>query len=319
MAPTTSKANYKSYEAQARMVRAIVAAHPEVKWNYKEIVACYGSDMTADALNHRFRRLNAQAVIIRDARVLGFDMKDMDTDDKVLPATQKLVEKNNIAKYFGQSTADGIQFQFRGIKRDAETLRKVDRDGGDVANCLPLGSGTSAPATPSKAMSAKKVGGSRTGTTGKRARTTFIKSAPSDEEDEEEDEVDWEDQDNTPSKRVKSIPRSRKAGTPSRLAAVKADATIAESFSQLQASESPPEIPTPTSSAPIASAPPASIFGEVERKPVINYTQNLIPSVFTNSAFSGNGTDEYFGGNPDESYNGSFTYSSFNMGGNGEI
>lgn len=35
MAPAASKANYKSYEAQARMVRAIVAAHPDVKWNYK--------------------------------------------------------------------------------------------------------------------------------------------------------------------------------------------------------------------------------------------------------------------------------------------
>lgn len=35
MAPANTKANYKSYEAQARMVRAIVAAHPDVKWNYK--------------------------------------------------------------------------------------------------------------------------------------------------------------------------------------------------------------------------------------------------------------------------------------------
>jgi hypothetical protein len=35
MAPANAKANYKTYEAQARMVRAIVAAHPEVKWNYK--------------------------------------------------------------------------------------------------------------------------------------------------------------------------------------------------------------------------------------------------------------------------------------------
>lgn len=35
MPPSNSKANYKTYEAQARMVRAIVAAHPEVKWNYK--------------------------------------------------------------------------------------------------------------------------------------------------------------------------------------------------------------------------------------------------------------------------------------------
>lgn len=35
MAPSNAKANYKTYEAQARMVRAIVAAHPDVKWNYK--------------------------------------------------------------------------------------------------------------------------------------------------------------------------------------------------------------------------------------------------------------------------------------------
>lgn len=34
MAPG-AKVNYKSYEAQARLVRALVAAHPEVKWNYK--------------------------------------------------------------------------------------------------------------------------------------------------------------------------------------------------------------------------------------------------------------------------------------------
>lgn len=35
MPAANTKANYKTYEAQARMVRAIVAAHPEVKWNYK--------------------------------------------------------------------------------------------------------------------------------------------------------------------------------------------------------------------------------------------------------------------------------------------
>ena len=103
MAPT-SKANYKSFEAQARLIRAIVAAHPDTKWNYKgktrlffcsppllslsarhsssvhvlwgnskidaifaallEIVACFGSDMTEAALNHRFRPLRAEAIIL---------------------------------------------------------------------------------------------------------------------------------------------------------------------------------------------------------------------------------------------------------------
>lgn len=44
MAPSATKANYKTYEAQARLVRAIVAAHPGTKWNYK------GNTSTAFAL-----------------------------------------------------------------------------------------------------------------------------------------------------------------------------------------------------------------------------------------------------------------------------
>lgn len=35
MAPTNSKTNFKSFDVQARLLRAIVAAHPDVKWNYK--------------------------------------------------------------------------------------------------------------------------------------------------------------------------------------------------------------------------------------------------------------------------------------------
>ena len=35
MAPSNTKTNFKSFEVQARLLRAIVAAHPEVKWNYK--------------------------------------------------------------------------------------------------------------------------------------------------------------------------------------------------------------------------------------------------------------------------------------------
>lgn len=35
MAPSNSKTNFKSFEVQARLLRAIVAAHPDVKWNYK--------------------------------------------------------------------------------------------------------------------------------------------------------------------------------------------------------------------------------------------------------------------------------------------
>jgi hypothetical protein len=56
-----------------------------------EIVACFGSDMTEDALNHRFRRLRAEAVIIAEARKEGYDMKDLKLDG--LPAAQNKIDK----------------------------------------------------------------------------------------------------------------------------------------------------------------------------------------------------------------------------------
>ncbi|OAA66138.1 hypothetical protein ISF_03976 [Cordyceps fumosorosea ARSEF 2679] len=185
MAPA-SKANYKSYEAQARLVRAIVAAHPTTKWNYKEIAACYGSDMTEHALNHRFRHIRAQSEIIMEGRKANLDVKDLTTDESSLPKTVGAVDKQNIAKYFGQSTADGIQFQFRSIKKDADKMRAVADSGGDPSACLDLGSasaaGTASTVTPSSTpktprsrgvasmpASGASTGGSRTV---KRSRST---------------------------------------------------------------------------------------------------------------------------------------------------
>lgn len=51
--------------------------------------------MSEHALNHRFRRLRAQAVIIREGRKEGFDMKDIIPDGD-LPVTQEAVEKNSM-------------------------------------------------------------------------------------------------------------------------------------------------------------------------------------------------------------------------------
>ncbi|KAK7427923.1 hypothetical protein QQZ08_005536 [Neonectria magnoliae] len=301
MPAPSSKANYKTYEAQARMVRAIVAAHPDVKWNYKEIAACYGSDMTDNALNHRFRRLRAQAIIIRDGRAIGLDMKDLSTDDNLLPKTQETVLKTNIAKYFGQSTADGIQFQFRTIKKDAEQLRQVESEGGNVASCLNIGSASVGPNTPSKPISARGAG-SRSGATSKRSRAaptpTFIKRSESDEEDDD-DNVNFSDLDDTPSKRVKTTGpvRGAQSRTPSRRAATKAVATIAAA-SQIESSESPPEdVLTPrndTFNAPRAACgDPVSIFGSVEHR---HPAYDSKPTLFnTSSTFFSTGTDEFFG------------------------
>ncbi|KAJ4310416.1 hypothetical protein N0V84_010981 [Fusarium piperis] len=305
MAPANSKANYKTYEAQARMVRAIVAAHPEVKWNYKEIVACYGSDMTEHALNHRFRRVRAQASIITEARTRRLDIKELSTDENILPATQGAIDKNNIAKYFGQSTADGIQFQFRTIKKDAEALRQTANDGGDVANCLSLGVGSSlAPGTPSKPTPSRSQPGSRSGKGAKRKVAVAPVSSPikrslSDDENED-DELNFDDMDVTPSKRAKTTGRGPARGTtPSRSAAVKAAATIAEAAHQqpLSSGSSPEEIPAPIVAPVLASHPPPpntirpqSLFGDVERKPQPQQSRSFMTSHGSAMSFMGAAT-----------------------------
>lgn len=165
--------------------------------------------------------------------------------------TQLTIVSTDIAKYFGQSTPDGIQFQFRGFKKDADILRKVESDGGDVANCLNLGSGGgSLVSTPSKPTAARATG-SRTGTGTGRKRTRkqpdIIKRASSEEEEDDIADIDnWSEHEDTPTKKPKTgaFPGQRN-GTPGRRAAAKANATIAEASALLDASDSQPETDAP--------------------------------------------------------------------------
>lgn len=121
MAPS-SKTNFKTYEAQARLVRAMIAAHPEVKWNYKEI-----------------------------------------------------------ARMFGSSTADGIQFQFRAIKQDANTLRATVNSGGNPASVLSLGPGSTAstPRGPRATAGSFPSAASTPTTTSKRSASAVSRSGAS--------------------------------------------------------------------------------------------------------------------------------------------
>ncbi|CEJ81228.1 hypothetical protein VHEMI01370 [[Torrubiella] hemipterigena] len=193
MAPSNSKANYRSYEAQARMIRAIVAAHPEVKWNYKDI-----------------------------------------------------------AMYFGQSTTDGIQFQFRAIKKDAELLKRVVESGGNPATALDLTSTTPA-ATPSRGPG----GRSTTKTpTSKRVRKTPGKVKPEPTSDaEDEDDYDYDsssDREQSPSKRVKAKTET----APIRMTDLPRMSAPHSTLRSTQFSYTPAPAPAP------APAPPTeSIFG----------------------------------------------------------
>lgn len=51
--------------------------------------------MTGNALNHRFRHLKAEALIIDEGRKQGFDMKNLAFEGN-LPATQSAVDINGM-------------------------------------------------------------------------------------------------------------------------------------------------------------------------------------------------------------------------------
>lgn len=60
-----------------------------------EIAACYGSDMTEHAANHRFRHIKAQSEIIIAGRKANLDMKHLTADETVLPKAVGAVDKNS--------------------------------------------------------------------------------------------------------------------------------------------------------------------------------------------------------------------------------
>ncbi|KAL2760828.1 hypothetical protein ACRALDRAFT_2024729 [Sodiomyces alcalophilus JCM 7366] len=190
MAPAT-KSNFKSYEAQARLLRAIIAAHPEVKWNHKEICKFYGSDMTEYALQHRFRTLKRHADVVFQAA------NDHNMDCRTIPADLPK-DQNQIARIFGSSTPDGIQFQFRSIKKDADAMRTAADNGDDPAKALSLGSAFSTPRSKRTASTVPGSGASsRASGAGSRKRTKAHQAAAaaSDGDDDEDTFVE------TPTKR----------------------------------------------------------------------------------------------------------------------
>lgn len=158
-----------------------------------------------------------------------------------------------------------------------------------MANCLNLGVGSNlAPGTPSKPTPTRSQPGSRSGKGAKRKVAVAPVSSPikrslSDDENDDE-EINFDEMDVTPSKRAKTTGRGPARGTtPSRSAAVKAAATIAEAAQQqpLSSGSSPEEMPAPVVApiqapiqAPILAHPPPpntirpqSIFADVQRRP----------------------------------------------------
>ncbi|SPO00629.1 uncharacterized protein DNG_03378 [Cephalotrichum gorgonifer] len=204
MAP--AKTNFKTFEVQARLLRAIVAAHPEVKWNYKEIQKCFGSDLTDNILGHRMRHIRTQSAIIRRGLDAGLDPKDMPAADNLFPKDQNKIDPD-ICKYFGDSTPDGIQFQFRSIKKDAQALKAASDSGEDPSTAVSFTAGTPSKRTPAKSTPGTTPATARS--TGGRKRKASIKYEAS--EDEVLEEVNYNERDATPTPNPRPLKRARDA------------------------------------------------------------------------------------------------------------
>lgn len=153
---------------------------------------------------------------------------------------------------YGASTTDGIQWQFRGIKKDAEALKAAANNGGDPSSALnlgtPKGRATSIKGTPAS----KRVAASGTRSTGSKRQKTqkvFDDDVANDDEDDDDDNIDFDALD-TPSKlrikqeETKPIPQSLFGGKPSRAATSAAADAIKSQSVDLTSDE---EVKTPPS------------------------------------------------------------------------
>ncbi|KAI1410909.1 hypothetical protein F5Y13DRAFT_191739 [Hypoxylon sp. FL1857] len=105
MPPAQNKTNFKTYEASTRLLAAVLATiNGKVKLDYKELAGLMGGETTGPAVDHRLRPVKQLAKMQVAWKTAGKDPGE-------LP-----VETAEIQKLFGESTAGGIEWQFRELK-----------------------------------------------------------------------------------------------------------------------------------------------------------------------------------------------------------
>ncbi|CAK7207761.1 hypothetical protein SEUCBS139899_010574 [Sporothrix eucalyptigena] len=199
--------NFRTYEAQSRLLAAVIASNPSMKLDYKAIAQHYGSDGSQSAIEHRFRPIKKMASVIRKAVSEGMDAKQFSSNFSL--------SDKEIFKYYGESTAQGIEFQFRSIKKEAKALRDaVDKGASPLTTRKNVPSGTNAAArkrkTPAPAVPVTPAnaaaGSSSTPETvvpprrpAKRSRATVSDFVSNDDDDDAlASDVDYEQLDLTP-------------------------------------------------------------------------------------------------------------------------
>ncbi|MBE3041054.1 hypothetical protein IMZ48_00390 [Candidatus Bathyarchaeota archaeon] len=177
----------------------------------------------------------------------------------------------DICKYFGESTTDGIQFQFRSIKKDAQSLRGAVDNGEDPTAALSFTAGTpSSKRSPAKSTPGTGRSTATVKSTGGRKRKAPVKLEAS-EDDAASEEVDYKTRDPTP--------------TPAPRPAKRAKATAAKNYAVDLTSESEDSAATPvgtsmTSSFLMDDSKPAVTQSQSQSQP---QTQAQAQSFYENS------------------------------------
>ncbi|KAL2197437.1 hypothetical protein P885DRAFT_77126 [Corynascus similis CBS 632.67] len=275
MPPKERTANFRTYEAQSRLLAALVASLEGHRFDYKKIAEYHGGGVTESAMEHKFRLARAQADLIKLMVANNRDPGDYDIPN---------VTKAEIQKFFGASTPDGLGFQFRGIKKGSDVLKNAVEKGDDpvdaFARFLKGGSGGtgSVPATPSTTKRARstKATASGSGANPSSKRHKTIKIEHESDDDDDSPEVDYSQLDATPTKPkpkpappnlTRVVPQSSRAGPASTPKAAPRQVPIAPA---------PPPAAPSYSLAPIAGlGSPALPDGYTD--PVTSFSYNMAP------------------------------------------
>ncbi|KAH6655277.1 hypothetical protein BKA67DRAFT_232208 [Truncatella angustata] len=203
--PKAPIANFRTYEAQARLLAAVIAT-AKPKLNFTAIAKHIGSDASPHSVDHRLRPMKQLARLQAKYVEEGKDPADLPVD------------KAEIHKLFGESTPGGLEFHFREAKATGLAQQDAVKAGEDPTR-VPVGPQTrhvaaaakakargqnSVPSTPStsRKRNALKSGAATTG--GRVRKQQRIHDLTEDDVDSIEEDFDELDQD-TPSKH---FPRS---------------------------------------------------------------------------------------------------------------
>ncbi|RWA11158.1 hypothetical protein EKO27_g3942 [Xylaria grammica] len=237
--PSKNKTNFKTYEASVRLLAAVLATN-NVKLDYAALAGLVGEGATAFALQHRMRP------IVHLAKEFSAELKKKGSGKSPDKAGE-------IHKLFGESTPDGIEWQFRSIKHLSKAQQEAVKKGENPAT-LPVAGTPSGRKRGAPATTPGSRGTVRTPATGaqgrKRKVSTTIPSLDSSDENVADNDSDNELMD-TPSKRL--IKRAKTTTTTMKAKKVNGSDTtpLATPIKTTSA--------TPTAAAPTAGTPTAPV------------------------------------------------------------